>query len=278
MKKALLLPALSLLFVATVNAQTPPQYRVLIPVYFPEPVPGAFGSQWKTAWAVHNPTQAQFHIDWCPGSTNPLFNGCTRPLLANAHLAPSDTETTLPEFSHDFDVLNDSGGPRLIYIRPFLQNTVSPSALTFALRAFDVARTVTNAGTETPVVREEQFRKTTTNLLNVPTDPAFRLTLRMYETKLKTAEFTVRVYDQANNVLLGESNVRLTFRFPHHYVSMFEPPYLQIGDIASLLPSGTTLPPALRIEVEPRSEGSEFWAFVSITNNETQHLTLVTPQ
>lgn len=40
---------------------------------------------------------------------------------------------------------------------------------------------------------------------------------------------------------------------------------------------GTELPPMLSIEIEPRTAGSEFWAFVSITNNETQHLTLVTP-
>jgi hypothetical protein len=33
-----------------------------------------------------------------------------------------------------------------------------------------------------------------------------------------------------------------------------------------------------RIEIEPTLPDMRVWAFVSITNNETQHVTLVTPQ
>ena len=36
--------------------------------------------------------------------------------------------------------------------------------------------------------------------------------------------------------------------------------------------------PSLLPHASGTSAGSELWAFVSITNNETQHLTLVTPQ
>lgn len=269
----LLLPVLA-------SAQTSPQfYRVLLPVFFDDAIPGAFGSQWKTAYAVRNSTASEFHVEWCPGSTVALFDACTLPLLDNAHLDQNDTETTLPEFSHDFRVLNERGGPRLLYIRPFpAGSSGAPSQLTFALRAFDISRTATNAGTEVPVVRQEQFRKTTTDLLNVPTDPAFRLTFRLYETNLRVAGFTVRVFNQSTNALVGERDIVLSWHFPHHYLKMFEPPHAQIGDMRELLPAGTALPPVLRIEIQPRSEGSEFWAFVSITNNDTQHLTLVTPQ
>jgi hypothetical protein len=38
------------------------------------------------------------------------------------------------------------------------------------------------------------------------------------------------------------------------------------------------LPAAVQIEVEPMTSGSTFWTFVSVTNNTTQQLTLVTPQ
>ena len=279
MKKTILL--LALLLPLTAAAQDPAHYRVLLPVFFDDPVPGAYGSQWKTAYAVNNSTPYSFHVDWCPGSSNPIYNTCTRPLLGNAHLAPGDTETTLPAFSHEFNVLQQRGGPRLLYIRPFDipdNPAANPAALSFALRAFDVSRSATNAGTEVPVVRQEQFRRSTTNLLNVPTDPNFRLTLRVYETKLKEAGFRIRVYDQATNEQVGERGVVLSWHFPHHYKLMFEPPHLQIGDLSEILRVDVPRPATLRIEIEPTSPGSEFWAFVSITNNDTQHLTLVTPQ
>jgi hypothetical protein len=35
---------------------------------------------------------------------------------------------------------------------------------------------------------------------------------------------------------------------------------------------------AVRVEVTPLSAGSRYWAFVSATNNTTNHVTLVTPQ
>ena len=278
MKRLILL--LALIFPLAVAAQNADYYRVLLPVFFPEPLPGAYGSAWKTAYAVNNPTPYQFHVDWCPGSANPMYAVCTRPLLSNAHIRPGETETTLPPLSP----VSANGGPRLLYIQPFLappnQPAPSPASLSFALRAFDVSRSATNAGTEVPVVRQEMFRKATTSLLNVPTSPNFRLTLRVYETSLKTAGFTIRVYDQSANALLGEKNVVLSWPFENQWPArlLFEPAHLQIGDITELLLPGTTLPPTLRIEIEPRTPGSEFWAFVSITNNETQHLTLVTPQ
>jgi hypothetical protein len=280
MKRALPLLVLLLLPVVAQGAREP-TYRVLLPVFFDQPVPGAFGSMWKTAYAVNNSTPHGFHVDWCPGSEDPFFDVCTLPLISNAAIGPGETETTLPPFSSEQRVLNDRGGPRLLYIRPFNQPpqpVAWPSVLSFALRAFDVSRSETNAGTEVPVVREEQFRKSTTTLLNVPVHPSFRLTFRLYELNLKVAGFTVRIFDQETNRLVGEKDLVLSWHFAHHWVKMFEPPHLQIGDIRELLPAGATLPQTMRIEIQPRSQGSEFWAFVSITNNETQHLTLVTPQ
>jgi hypothetical protein len=34
----------------------------------------------------------------------------------------------------------------------------------------------------------------------------------------------------------------------------------------------------VRIEIEPLSEGLKFWAFVSVTNNKTQHFYTVVPR
>lgn len=41
------------------------------------------------------------------------------------------------------------------------------------------------------------------------------------------------------------------------------------------------LPPGvewLRLRIEPVSEGFSYWGFVSVTNNETQLISIVTPQ
>jgi len=270
MKNALLCLAVLLLVPLAATAQQAPSYRVLLPVFFEEPVPGAFGSQWKTLMAIHNPTTQEFHINWCNEEV------CSRVLVPNAQLMPGETQTTLPEFTDE--ALNGVGGPRLLHIGPLGAGSLPPSQLSFALRALDVSRLETNAGTEVPVVRQEQFRTATTNLLNVPVDPNFRLTLRIYETKLQRADFRVRVFDQLSNFPLGNKVLSLSYRFEPSDTEMYEPPYVQIGDMYDLVLSIVNLPPRLRVQIEPLTPGSEFWAFVSITNNETQHLTLVTPQ
>ena len=272
MRPALLCLAVLLLLPLSATAQNA-SYRVLLPVYFEEPVPGAFGSQWKTVMAVHNPTAREFVISWCPA--NPLAV-CPAVLPALAQLSPGETQTELPDFAQA--ELNLHGGPRLLYIRGTGPGTETPSQLSFQLRALDVSRLETNAGTEVPVVRQEQFRTATTSLLNVPVEPNFRLTLRIYETKLPRADFRVRVYDQLSNFPLGNNVISVAYRFNAGDLEMFEPPHAQLGDITSLVLPIVNLPPRLRVQIEPLTPGSEFWGFVSITNNDTQHLTLVTPQ
>jgi hypothetical protein len=34
----------------------------------------------------------------------------------------------------------------------------------------------------------------------------------------------------------------------------------------------------IRIEIEPLDGRAEYWAYVSVTNNATQHVTIVSPQ
>ena len=254
------------------------RYRVLLPHYATQPLEGAFGSRWRTTLSMYNPTSVEVFIDWCSFSTAPGFGVCTAIGDPRARLDARETQTdVLPDF--DPGPAPNDAAPRLLYLRTNPAHALASAAqVEFALRAFDTSRSATNAGTEIPVVRQEQFRKTPIHLLNVPVDPAFRLTLRLYELHLKIAGFTIRIRDQATGALLGERDVVLAFPLESHWISMFEPPNAQIGDLTSFVPTGTTLPSRLRIEIVPRSEGSEFWAFVSITNNDTQHLTLVTPQ
>ncbi|HEX8152273.1 MAG TPA: hypothetical protein VF698_04060, partial [Thermoanaerobaculia bacterium] len=51
--------------------------------------------------------------------------------------------------------------------------------------------------------------------------------------------------------------------------------YGEIPSLQALLPALS--PSALRLEIEPLTPGSRYWAFVSVTNNDTQLVTVVTP-
>jgi len=259
---------LMLLLALSLSIQAADRYRVLIPVYLEEPAAGAFGSLWTTPLAIYNGTSSTFQFD----------PACLEVCRDHAPLTPGKTQQQIETFTWEWR----SGQPTRVLGLTTIAGKDSPAALSFQLRAADISRSATNAGTEVPVVRETEFRTSTVHLLNVPVDPQFRLTLRIYEMNAAESDFAVRIYDQAANLLLGSSMVHLTMpiapNLPHLNGVPVAPAYLQIGDLAALIPAGAALPQMLRVEIEPKTSGSAFWGFISITNNQTQHVTLVTPQ
>jgi hypothetical protein len=141
----------------------------------------------------------------------------------------------------------------------------------FQLRVSDLSRSATAAGTEIPVVREPQFRASTVHLLNVPTDDRFRLALRVFEMNLDHAQFSVRVIDQSTNGVLSTHLLTTVDDSPGGFV----PGFVEMDDLLA----GAASPPAyVRLEIEPLTAGVAFWSYVSITNNDSQQITLVTPQ
>jgi len=262
-------PMLLMLVLAfSLSAEAGERYRVLIPSYVDEPAPGAFGSLWTTPLAIHNGTSSTFVFD----------PACFEVCQDHPRLTPGKTQQQIHEFSWEWK----SGQPARVLGISVAEGNDSPAALSFQLRSADVSRSASNAGTEVPVVRETEFRTATLHLLNVPADPRFRLTLRIYEMDQAQSDFAVRVYDQAATTLLGGTTVHLSMPLapdlPHLTPVPVAPGYAQIGDLSTLLPAGAALPATLRFEIEPKTKDSAFWSFISITNNDTQHVTLVTPQ
>ena len=144
--------------------------------------------------------------------------------------------------------------------------------IAFDLRIVDLSRSATAAGTEIPVVRDRDLYTSTIHLLNVPSDSRFRLALRVFEMNLDRAQFAVRIFDQTTNGLLAARMVTTSLNVPP---GGFTPAFAEITDILS----GIAAPPSkIRIEIEPLTAGGSSWAYVSITNNESQQITLVTPQ
>jgi hypothetical protein len=123
-----------------------------------------------------------------------------------------------------------------------------------SLRVYDVSRAGENFGTEIPIVRDRDF-STRILLLGIAGDARYRNTLRIYGTNASTATITIG----------GRAPVTVPLRAG---VSLFDPAYAQFSDF----PIGGD-PVDVRIEAP-----SPVWAFVSVTNNETQLISTITPQ
>ena len=136
------------------------------------------------------------------------------------------------------------------------------------LRVTDVTRQSQSHGVEVPVVRLRDFTVGKIVLLGVPVDARFRNTLRIYGLPGGAQFVNVTVNGVTTGVALRSSG------------SLYEPSYAEFTAFpsASQLPAGrstvtVTIDQPVRGIVGPTA----VWAFVSVTNNDTQQITLVTP-
>jgi hypothetical protein len=231
--------------------------RILLPV-FTEPVQGAFGSRFVTELRVAKKPFAQaVH----------LFG-----LEQVCHVSACLFDPFAPWNLFDFGAIEPhhieyTGTPgRFLYVP-----NGQAGLLSINLRVHDSTRSALNFGTEMPVPRERDFVSPLESLhfLGVPTDPRFRVTLRLY---------TTTVFSDAFVHIDGHG----TFNVPlHPGENVFEPSYA----VFSGFPTGGVEP--LRVTVgllentSPISGGDlrePFWAFITVTNNETQLISTISPQ
>ncbi len=158
------------------------------------------------------------------------------------------------------------------------------------LRVQDVSRQAQTWGTEIPAVREGQLFTTPFDLLDVPLAAGFRQTLRIYDVDaLPRASAVIRFYridpavtypnqptnpQPAPDTLLAEKVITLqTEQRPES--PTFDLGYAEVSDFAAI----PELQGAdrVRIQIIPATQSLRLWALVSVTNNETQHVTVITP-
>ncbi|HYH07288.1 MAG TPA: IPT/TIG domain-containing protein [Thermoanaerobaculia bacterium] len=139
------------------------------------------------------------------------------------------------------------------------------------LRSRDTSRSSENLGTEIPLVGEDEFA-TRKHILDIPTDARYRATLRVYSDSAISQAARLRVYSMATGVLLDDRAISLTGQdqeiaalFPLH------PAYAQIDPLTAAVRGAAE---RVRLEV---SADTPVWAMVSVTNNETQQVTTITP-
>ncbi|HYI10988.1 MAG TPA: IPT/TIG domain-containing protein [Thermoanaerobaculia bacterium] len=231
---------------------------VLFPIFTP-PVLGRNGSEFRTTatfWnrSLNTPVTIYGYDRTCTLIDPPI--GATTPFL----IPPRQSfETYLwPECSQTIG--------KLFFVPK------GDKSLAASLRVYEVSRQGENHGVEIPVVRKEDFDEESIALLDVPTDPKFRLTLRIYG--LNQGEVFV-------NVSFGGRSLQLPL---HHSNDPFVPSYTEFTDLKPE-PGSPAFPETIRVLVEvPRGPGgvvipgTPIWAFITVTNNETQHITTITPQ
>lgn len=244
---------------------------VLIPVFFFGP--GAHGSQWETNVSVLGKSGGSLPV--------PLFGSCTA--------LDGDLTDEIQSICEGFG----SSSGLIMYV----PKSVDLAELYVSARARDLNRQASSAGTEIPIARETAFRTSEFFLLDIPSDTRFRANLRVYggmETFTPEYRFIhpggrsaagLEIYDSRDlDTPLVSTTIDLST--PDSIVASnpyaVHPAFSSIGDLRAAFPQLAAVPKyTIRISphqtiVDPPREYS-MWAFVSLTNNETQEVTTISP-
>lgn len=236
--------------VATAAPQ-PPYQQYLIPNVAND-VPGAFGSIWRSELALFNTGAMQHSIvgPFC----DPASTTCNSTLVLDP--SAGAIPVLVPQYA------GTDGA--------FLYVSLPTSDIASEFRVSDLSRQSQTWGTELPLVPTAQFRDHV-DLLNIPTDSRYRLTLRIYSTGV--AEARVHTIAFPSQAELAVQDVPLT-----------TPPTLSQGLNLSPAYARMTLPlittaDRIRLKIDQiLAGGSPIFAFLTVTNNDTQQVTAITPQ
>ena len=231
--------------------------QYLLPIYVHR-VPGAFGSLWSSEWTVYNNSLSDLQI-----------LGGFPLILADPPISWIPPRMTLPVGAQP------SHQGAFIYVpNPLVEST------TMSLRIRDVSDDAVSFGAELPIVPMRKF-VATQMLIDVPNQPHYRATLRIYGAGAAPQTVGVKVFDPDFPNPISEFTVLMEGIVNVQFDPMpRDPSYAQIDLLTPELRAGNK---PLRVEVDnlganvsPPPPG--IWAFISITNNNTQQVTTITPQ
>lgn len=254
-------------FAATAQVYEPTYEKILIPLPTGD-TPGAFGSIWRTSLTVSNisdtPVDVQGH-----GACRADGFAC-RP----APIPPQGTIyiTAIP--------VSDVPAA-LLLVEPGRRDDLS-----ITIRTFDRSRAHLTWGASLPVVTRRELFRSRFGIGDVPVTDAFRSTLRIYDFDATTpAAVRVRVYkvtaEGSNQMGPAPADPLLAELHPGFAVPVQgggtagHPAYAAIP--LWLLPELTGAQ-RVRVVIEPLDATGDYWAMVSSTHNDTQHVTVIPPR
>jgi hypothetical protein len=217
-----------------------------------------------------------------PGGGNALWRTEVTALISNDtpfEIQPVGCEPCPPSVlpvRRPFDVYGQglagflpNGIGQFLYVHP-----ADEAKLHLNARVYDVARTAETAGSEIPIARGNDFTSSPVSLLGIPVAPQYRHTLRVYDLDGHAGgQVLIRFYAGSNT--LPQATIRRNLSVPlgarttvaglptHPGVIQ-----LEIGQVIQLAGIQT-----LRVDIEPVTPGLKLWSFVSVTNNDTHHVT-----
>ena len=192
-----------------------------------------------------------------------------------------DPHTTVPiglvHVAPDRGSLVHRGAPDPAYTGPLTS---------FEARVVETSRPTQPGGFEVPIVKESEFLRGPRTLLKIPRSEMFRSTLRVFDPRkdMRTSvlvEITTDTGVVLASTVLNPGNDPVNSRTDPE--ARFLPGYDAIYDIESVFAevreyeNPRAQEQTFNIRLTPLVEGTEFWAYVSVTHNETQHVFLVTP-
>jgi hypothetical protein len=239
------------------SLKTPIDPAFLEPVLIPVAIngAGAFGSRWRTEVTLRNENDFPF-------AAGTIFDNPCMP-ICDIRLQAHTSRLIRPAQPDGY----------LFYV----SRQGAPNAF-FGILIRDLSRQSEALGTEMRVVREKDFFDRPFTIVNVPSDSRFRVALRLYridgETTLRLRIRTLDAIEgygpSAEQPPLVDTAFLLAVR-GDRLASKY------IGDLLTAFPQ-LAGKGALRVEISDTSRQRATWAFVSVTNNETQHVTMISPQ
>lgn len=231
---------------------------ILIPIVIraDATVPGAYGSVWRTEAWVHNGNDVGL-----------------RALQPNA---PCDTFPGAPDCeshpAHQTSSIYTIEGPAnagALYTVP------APLAeeLRLSARLLELSRGAQPNGIDLPVVWEHEFLRRPTRLVGIPSDEAARAMLRIYDVRRAGMAFDVSAYAPDGRPL---GTISIASVDPHAEFDDRLPFTAIVPDLTALLPA-LQLVERYDLVIAPKGENPEYWGFVSVTDRDSQHVLLVTP-
>ena len=220
----------------------------------------------------------------------PIFMGPVRGAFGSEfHTLPLVASAGEPFDIFGVDTNCISAVPSLTPDRPYrigAQEIILPVACNFAVgrlffvpvehvdefaanvRVTDITREAASLGVEIPVVRLRDFTAGKIVILGVPIDARYRNTLRIYGLPGGAQNVNVTVNGVTTNLNLVTSD------------NLYEPSYAEFTNFptpAQLRPGQKTVTVTIDQPVQGIVGPTAVWAFVSVTNNDTQQITIVTP-
>lgn len=252
---------------AALRSEEPGFKRVLVPLLTEHDAAGSHNSLWRVSLWAGTSSNDDVYLTTLGAANCIDGSGGVGPCVGLYRLVPGRSEQII------VPALGEWGLRGVI----FWVRETDVDDTHFWLAARDESRLNESEGTEIPVVHESEMTPGRLFLPMVPVRPGVRAHLRIYSISRQATPITIRLRDAGTGAVLEEIEHELP-----SVLGGFEFRYPPVPGFAALFDLGER--PAVReherisIEIVADEPTTELWAFVSLTHNETQHVTLVTPQ